>query len=68
MTNEATLTVEEAINNDEGLYNLAQTCSSYNEFADLMGESVTPWGTNIRFDSNLLDHDYLDDVVRGANE
>jgi hypothetical protein len=53
------------INNDEGLYSLAKTCSSYQEFANIMGHARTPDGIRYK-DTKNLDYSALDEVIEEA--
>lgn len=63
------------INNDEGLYNLARQCSSYDEFVDCMkdlGGSIayeTPdnvaWG-DPTIDRETINADWVQDFVEDA--
>ena len=63
-TNYETWNVALYINNDQGLYNLAQDCETYEQFSDLMtecGTQITPDG--VSWTHPTLDTDELDELI-----
>ena len=49
------------INNTEGLYVLAQECSSYQQFIDVVGCEFTFDG--VRWDDPKIDHEEMDEML-----
>ena len=63
--NHATWNVALWIQNDEGLYNLAKECGSYNAFKAVMeelGSTQTP--DQVSYDDDSLDRQELNDLVQ----
>ena len=67
--NHATWNVALWIGNDEGLYNLAQTCDNYFDFRDLLREleSIeTP--DRVAWNDSSLDIERLDELIEELQE